>query len=72
MELTNIISKNQLPSEVHQVLYGHLLLNLYPFAPHLTSEWFSDLFKESIHTLKMPVTYGCILDKVQSRMPFRI
>jgi leucyl-tRNA synthetase len=37
MELNNLLSKEADP-DVHTLCYSYLLLGLYPFVPHLTSE----------------------------------
>jgi leucyl-tRNA synthetase len=58
MELTNLVARSEEPSEVTAVVYGHLLLGLYPFAPHLVSEWFEEVWDADISQHVLSVEYA--------------
>ena len=45
MEFTNVIQRTAISPQIHQMLFSHLLVGLYPYAPHLSSEWFFDIWQ---------------------------
>jgi leucyl-tRNA synthetase len=72
MELTNVIQKTPLLPQMHTVLFSHLLVALFPFAPHLTSELFQELWQEDLSRYRMSVSYSELLEKLESKVPFRV
>ena len=71
MELTNNLSKIE-DVDLKTVLYSHLLIALYPFAPHLCSEWFEAIWQVSIHDYRLKMSYNEVQKLVQSKVPFLI
>jgi len=57
MEFTNTIQRAVLSESIHTVLYSHLLLALYPFAPHLCSEWYDEVWHEDLSQYRLQCNY---------------
>ena len=72
MEFTNVIQKTPLRPQMHTVLFSHLLVALFPFAPHLSSELFHELWQEDLSRYQMSVSYSELLEKLESKVPFRV
>ena len=72
MEYTNTLSKQSAKPDTIVILYSHLLISLYPFAPHLCSEIFEQLWGTDIQETRISLDYKTILSQIQSKIPFRV
>jgi leucyl-tRNA synthetase len=72
MEFTNVIQRTAISPQIHQMLFSHLLVGLYPYAPHLSSEWFFDIWQQDLSQHRMNISYTELLEKLESKVPFRV
>ena len=62
-----------MPDDVEQFAYSHLVVCLYPYAPHLAQEIWSKLYPEAldIRDYKIP-DYAQILKSIQDTITFSV